>query len=278
MRLPVAPAAVAVSLIAFPAFIGAGYSVLAAVGVAGPGAAGFDPGPLIRVITAADTWRSTVWTLATAGVATAIAAMLAAMVALGARDSRLMRWLAVVPIAVPHVAAGLAALLMFSQSGFLSRLAFAVGWVSQPSDFPPLVYDRAGFSLVVAFVWKELPYLTLTAIAVVLTRHDDLHETARTLGGTTRQAFIRITWPLVWRGMAPAALAVFAFLLGQYEMPLLLAPSDPLALPLLTFERSVDPNLLRRGEAHVLSLIALAIAASIVMIHVRVRMAAGRAL
>ena len=35
-------------------------------------------------------------------------------------------------------------------------------------SFPPLVYDRAGVSLVFAFAWTELPYLTLTAMAVLL--------------------------------------------------------------------------------------------------------------
>jgi hypothetical protein len=50
-------------------------------------------------------------------------------------------------------------------------------------------------------------------------------------------------------------------------MPALLAPSDPTALSILIYERAVDPNLLRRGEAHVLGLIALAISALLVVAH-----------
>ncbi len=122
-----------------------------------------------------------------------------------------------------------------------------------------------------AFAWKEFPYLTLTALAVLLTRSGELEEVARTLGATPRQVFRRVTWPHLWRGIAPAVLAAFAFLIGHYEIPALLAPSDPLALPLLTYERSVDSNLARRGEAHVLALLALAIAAAIVLVHARWR-------
>jgi putative spermidine/putrescine transport system permease protein len=273
MRLHNAPATIAAILIAGPAAVGAAYSLLAAIGLTGPGARGFDLDPIVRVITSSDTWRGAGWSIATAGAATVIAAALAALVAVWASGDRRARLFALLPMAVPHVAAALAALLMFGQSGLFSRVGYALGLVVGPNDFPALVYDRAGFSLVVAFAWKEFPYLALTAFAVLLTRSDELHDVARTLGATARQTFFRVTWPLLWRGMAPAALAAFAFLLGQYEMPSLLAPSDPTALPLLTYERAVDPNLLRRGEAHVLSLIALAIAIGIVIVHVRLRTA-----
>lgn len=273
MRPRNAPAAAAAVLIAFPVSVGAAYSLLAAVGLLGPGARGFDLEPLVYVLTSWNTWMGAGWTVATAGVATAVASVLAAVVAVTIRGDRTARLLAVLPLAVPHVAAALAALLMFGQSGLLSRIGYAMGLVGRPDEFPALVYDRAGVSLVVAFAWKEFPYLLLTALAVLATRSDELHDVARTLGATARQTFLRVTWPLLWRGMAPAALAAFAFLIGQYEMPSLLAPSDPLALPLLTYERAVDPNLLRRGEAHALSLVALAIAAGVVVAHTRLRAA-----
>jgi putative spermidine/putrescine transport system permease protein len=168
------------------------------------------------------------------------------------------------PMAVPHVAAALAALLLFAQSGVFARLAYGLGLIDAPAGFPALVYDRTGIALIFTFVWKELPYLTLTAMAVLLTDTRELEEVARTLGATPREAFWRVTWPQLWRGTAPAIFAAFAFLIGQYEMPALLAPSDPTALPLLIYERAVDPNLTRRGEAHVLGLLALTLAAILV--------------
>jgi len=269
-----APAAVAAACVAAPVMAGAAYSTLAAVGVVGPGATGLTWTSVAGVLGASQTWRGVAWTVATAGTATVIATALAALIAVRARDSRPAQLLAVLPMSVPHVAAALAALLMFGQSGVLSRLGFAIGLVSQPADFPALVYDPSGVSLIVAYTWKELPYLTLTALAVVTTRSDRLEMVARSLGATPRQAFRRVTWPLLWRGLAPAALAAFAFLIGQYEMPALLAPSDPTALPLLTYERAVDPDLGRRAEAHVLGLLALGLTTGVVIAHARLRAAA----
>ncbi len=146
---------------------------------------------------------------------------------------------------------------------------YALGLTSTAGAFPALVYDRTGIALVLTYLWKELPYLTLTAMAVLLNDTRGLEEVARTLGATPRQAFWRVTWPQLWRGTAPATIAAFAFLVGQYEMPALLAPSDPVPLSILTFERASDPNLARRGEAHVLGLLALTIAAVLAIAHTR---------
>jgi putative spermidine/putrescine transport system permease protein len=253
--------------IASPVLIGALYSSLSALGLAGVGARGFTLDGIVRVITAADTWRAVAWTFATAGVATALALAIALALALRLRTSRIGRAAAMLPMAVPHIAAALAALLLLGQSGLLSRIAYALGVIEGPGDFPALVYDRTGAALVFTFVWKELPYLTLTAMAVLLTGTRDLEEVARTLGATPHQAFWRVTWPQLWRGTAPAVVAVLAFLVGQYEMPALLAPSDPTPLSILIFERANDPNLSRRREAHVLGLLALAIAVLLAFVH-----------
>ena len=262
-----ASSALAAMAVASPVLIGALYSTLSALGLAGVGARGFTFEGIVRVITAPDTWRAVAWTFTTAGIATAIAVAIALVLALRLRTSRIGRAAAMLPMAVPHVAAALAALLMLGQSGLLSRIAYALGLTDVPGDFPALVYDRAGAALMFTFVWKELPYLTLTAMAVLLTGTREFEEVARTLGATPSQAFWRVTWPQLWRGTAPAVVAALAFLVGQYEMPALLAPSDPTPLSILIFERASDPNLSRRGEAHVLGLLALTIASLLAIVH-----------
>ena len=259
-------AAIAVAL---PVLIGAAYSTLAALGLVGVGARGFTLDRVLAAIGSSDTWRGVVWTVATAGTATALAVGLAFVLAIRLRASRLGQAVAMLPIAVPHVVAALAALLLLAQGGLLSRVSYGLGLTGAAAEFPALVYDRTGVALVLTYLWKELPYLTVTAMAVLLSGTRELEEVARTLGATPRQAFWRVTWPQLWRGTAPAIIAAFAFLIGQYEMPALLAPSDPVPLSILTFERATDPNLARRGEAHVLGLLALSIAAVLVIAHAR---------
>ena len=254
-------------LLATPVAVGAIYSLMAATGIAGPAAAGPTVRPLLAVVADGQTWRSLAWTLSTALVATAMALGAACASALWLRARPWWLRFAALPLAVPHVAAALAALLIVGQSGWISRLCVAVGLTAAPAEFPVLVYDRAGVALILTFAWKEFPYLLLTAVAVLATDTSDLKGVARTLGASPVQTFRRITWPLLWRGIAPAVLATFAYLIGQYEVPALLAPGDPLAYPLLSYERWVDPTLARRAEAHVLGLMALAAVAVLVALH-----------
>lgn len=255
-------------LLAAPIAVGAIYSLMAATGLAGSGASGLTARPFHAVVTDSQTWRSLAWTLTTAVVATALALSIAGATALWLRARPWWLRLATLPLAVPHVAAALAVLLLVGQSGWISRLSMAFGLTTAPADFPALVYDPAGLALIITFAWKEYPYLLLTAVAVLSTDTSDLEGIARTLGASPTQTFRRVTWPLLWRGLAPAVLATFAYLIGQYEVPALLAPGDPLAYPLLAYERSVDPMLARRAEAHVLGLVALALVAVLVALHV----------
>lgn len=261
---------VAIAVLAGPVVVGGAYSLATSVGLVGAGRGGFTLATWEAVLRAGETWRSVGWTLMTAGVGTALAFVVAVAVVRGAGGSQIARQLALFPLAVPHVAGALAALLLLGQSGFLSRAAFAARWIEGPAAFPAIVYDRAGVGVTLAFAWKEFPFLLLNAIAVLDSRDRTLEETARSLGANASQAWRRVTWPLLWRGMAPAVIAVFAFLVGQYEMSVLLAPSDPLPLSMLTQERSIDPDLVRRGAAHALALIALLLTMTLVVVHAMV--------
>lgn len=262
---------VAIAIVSAPVLVGCLYSAASAFGLAGAGARGFDTARVSRVYADAETWRSVGWTLYTAGLATVIASVLALVISVRLQRSAAGRFLATLPIAVPYVATGLAALLMLSQSGLLARLAFAMGLIAQPSDFPALVYDRPGVALVLSYVWKELPFLTLTALAVLDTGGSALTDAARTLGASAKATFRRVTLPLLWRGIAPAAIAAFAYLVGQYELAVLLAPSDPLPLAVLTYERAQDADLTRRGDAHALGLLAMTLCGALVVWHERAR-------
>lgn len=265
----------AIVLVAAPVLLGCVYSAAAALGLAGAGATGFDPSRLARVLGDATTWQSVGWTVYTAGVATVIATLASLVLSVMVQRSRAGRILATLPLSVPYVATGLAALLLLSQSGLIARIAFAAGLIAQPSEFPALVYDRPGVALIAAFAWKELPFLTLTALAVLDLQGTALTDAARTLGASAGTTFRRITFPLLWRGVAPAAIAAFAYLVGQYELATVLAPSDPQPLAVLTYERSQSPDLALRGDAHALGLIAMLLCGALVYVHGRVGALSG---
>ena len=266
-RLPPAAALLA----GLPALAGIGYALAASLGLAGFGADGLTGSRIARVLGEAAVWRGVLWTVVTAAAATAVATAGAVALAVTFRGTaagdRAARLLAVIPLAVPHLVAATLFVMLLGQSGMLARLLAAAGILSGPHALPPLVYDRWGAGFVLALAWKELPFLALLAFSLLATRGTDLEETARSLGAGPRDVFRRVTWPMLWRGLLPGIIAVFAFAAGSYEAAVLLAPSDPLALPLLTWERYTDPDLDRRGDAFVLVLLSFAVAVAAVALH-----------
>jgi putative spermidine/putrescine transport system permease protein len=264
-------ALLAIAVVALPVLVGVGYSTLAAVGILGPGASGFNPSRVASVLSEPAVWRGVGWSLWVASASTLLATAGAILIAGALRGrstvDRLGRSLSVLALPVPHIVAAVLGVLILGQSGILARFAFAVGWIDSPGAMPALIYDRGGIGLILALTWKEIPFLALIAFSVLATRGEVLEETARGLGAGPLMTFRHVTFPLLWRGMLPGMVAVFAFVLGSYEAAALLAPSRPLALPLMTLERYTDVDLASRADAFVLVLIGVLLAAFAVAGH-----------
>lgn len=258
-------------LVAAPVLLGVGYAAAGALGWVGAGARGFSPDRVGRVLSEAAVWESVGWTLwiavASTVIATAAAMGVAAAFRGEGRRDRVARAAGALPLPIPHVVAAVMGLLILGQSGLLSRAAHAAGWIAAPGEMPALVYDRAGVGLIATLAWKEFAFLVVVAWGILAERGAGLEEAARTLGAGRWQTFRRVTLPVLWRGMIPAVVAVFAFVLGSYEAAALLAPSDPLPLPVLTMERYTDADLGRRGDAFVLVVLGIGLAAAAVAVH-----------
>ena len=262
-------------LVAMPVLVGVTYASAASAGLVGPGAGAPSTGRLLRVLADGQTWAGLVWSVSVASVATVIASAGAIAIAVCFRgrgkSDRVARALAAAPLPLPHLVAAALAVWVLGQSGMLARVAFALGWITTPSAMPALIYDRWGIGLVLTMAWKEMAFLSVVATALLSTRAVAAEETARTLGATGWETFRRVTFPVLWRGLMPAVVAVFIFVVGSYEAAVLLAPSAPLALPLLVAERAADPDVSRRGDAFVVTLVLLLMGIVAVVAHEWVR-------
>lgn len=254
----------AAALLGVPIVVGVGYLVAGAMGTVGDAA----PGAFGRVLRDGQVLRSMLLSLWIAIAGTALALLGALGITLcfpgSTRLDRVAHRVAALPLPVPTVAGAVAILLLLSQSGWLSRIATQVRLTTVPADFPALVTDPWAVGVIVAVVWKELPFLLLVALSLQSLRGSALVDAARTLGASPWQAARTITIPLLLRALAPSVIAVFVFVLGSLELPLVLASSSPLALPMLIQERRQALDAASHGEAYVIALLAtlLALAAA----------------
>ena len=169
-----------------------------------------------------------------------------------------------VPVLVPHVAVALFVMNLFSQSGLLARVLYALGLLEEQSAFPGLLFDPGGVGIILAYLWKEIPFVAFFTVTLMASVDENLGETARNLGATPRQAFFRVTLPMCAPAIKNAFLIILAFSFGAYELPYLLGPTVPKALPVAAYLQYLSPDLRSRPEAMAMNSVMLLISLGMV--------------
>lgn len=212
-----------------------------------------------------DVFLQSLWlTFRIAFISTALSALLAVGAALVLREvfpgSRITTFIFQIPLPVPHLVAATGMVILVTQSGLMARVGVALGWISTPSEFPVLVYDRPGVAIILTYLWKEIPFIGLVVLAVLQSVGPQYEEIAQTLGANRWQRFRYVLLPLILPGISSSSIIVFAFTFANYEIPLLLGVRFPTTLPVWAFQNYRDPDLSLRPEAMAVSIILAIIA------------------
>ena len=204
-------------------------------------------------------------TLQVAVVASVLSAALALPLAVAVHTTAgswpWLRSLLQVPIAIPHLALGLAVIHIVSASGLIARVLHSAGLLQTPAQFPELLNDRFGFSIVLVYVLKEAPFLAVLCLAVMARIDPQLYAAAATLGASRWQRLWCVTLPLVWPALAAGSLVVFAFIISAFEIPFLLGRPFPSMLGVVAQRKFMSFDVADRPEA-----IAIAIAGSAISV------------
>ncbi|WP_338471720.1 ABC transporter permease subunit [Niallia sp. XMNu-256] len=165
-----------------------------------------------------------------------------------------------IPIAVPHIVAALLVYNIVSQTGILPRILFETGLIKDQDQFPSLLYEPNGVGIIVAYIWKEIPFVALTTYTVLSNVSKKLSDVAYNLGANKKQVFFYVLLPLIMPSVLSSFIIIFAFSFGAYELPLLLGPTQPKALPVQAFIEYSNPVLQNRPYAMVYNMLITLIA------------------
>lgn len=170
-----------------------------------------------------------------------------------------MLYIVRLPILVPHTVVAVFTLAIFSQTGIIARLAYTAGMIGDYTDFPLLLYSSNYVGVIVAYLWKEIPFIAYFTMALMSSVNDTLGEAAENLGASPLRSFWHITLPLSLPAIAKATLIVFIFAFGAFDLPFLLGATTPKALPIYTYIDFIKPNLKDRPYAMAMNGITLII-------------------
>lgn len=172
-----------------------------------------------------------------------------------------------IPILVPHTVAALFIIMFFSQNGLLARILFHLGMIGSQNDFPGILYTANNAGIILAYMWKEIPFVAYFVLALMAGINSTLGEAAENLGATGLKAFFHITLPLCMPAVNKALLIIFAFSFGAYELPFLLGATLPKALPVQAYVEYVNPDLRHRAYAMAMNGVMLLITLVISLVY-----------
>lgn len=206
----------------------------------------------VAVIIDPDFLTSLGLTLYIALTSTLIAAIFSIFLALAihrwAGNNKIIHFLLQIPLAAPHLVIGISIIFLLAPSGMVARLLTSILGPEVQSSFPILVNDNFSIGIILVYIWKEIPFITLMLLAVLKNMGNELHEVGATLKATPLQRFRYITLPIIWPNLSGACCIVFAFTFGAFEIPYLLGTTYPLTLPVWAYQNYSDIDLLARPE------------------------------
>lgn len=210
-----------------------------------------------EVLISKDMLSSILFSLYIAGTssifAVIIGTLICMIIVINKKTIKIYERLVQVPIVVPHVVVAIFILNIFSKSGLLARILSALGLISGQEEFINLVYDKYGIGIILAYLWKEIPFVIYFVISIMANINDSLGEAAINLGASKWETFKKVTLPLCKNTILSGFLIIFVFALGAYEIPQLLGPTLPKALPVLSYIQYIHPNLQNRPYAMALN-------------------------
>ena len=210
-----------------------------------------------EVLISKDMLNSILFSLYIAGTssifAVIIGTLICMIIVINKKTIKIYERLVQIPIVVPHVVVAIFILNIFSKSGLLARILSALGLISSQEQFINLVYDKYGIGIILAYLWKEIPFIIYFAISIMANINDSLGEAAINLGASKWETFRKVTLPLCKNTILSGFLIIFVFALGAYEIPQLLGPTLPKALPVLSYIQYIHPNLQNRPYAMALN-------------------------
>ena len=153
------------------------------------------------------------------------------------------------PLLVPHAVVALFVVTICSQTGLLARGVTALGIITDSTEFPQLLFTDSYAGVILAYLWKEIPFVAYFVLALMSGISRTLGEAAENLGASPLKSFFQVTLPLSLPAVTKAFLIIFIFAFGGYELPLILGATVPKALPVQAYLSYMDPNLLNRPYA-----------------------------
>ena len=164
--------------------------------------------------------------------------------------------IAYLPLCIPGIVASFFGTQILSKAGFLSRVSYTLGFTNSVGQFPDLINDAWSIGIVLTFVSVVMPFLLILFLSVYeQEKVSDLIILAISLGAHASQARWKVAVPILLYKTRVLIALYFIFLLGAYEIPLILGIESPQMLSVLIVRDLKQFDLTKISEGYAIAVI-----------------------
>ena len=171
-------------------------------------------------------------------------------------EKRFLSFIIYLPLAIPGIVTGFFTFQLFSKGGFFARISHKLGWITEAAQFPDLVNDGLAIGIILSFITMIMPFFVLLFLNVYKNeRVEELSILAQSLGANAKQIVSRVFLPILLKKSWVLIVLYFIFLLGAYEVPLILGQESPQMLSVLIIQEIKQYDLDKISEGYVVAVL-----------------------
>ncbi|CAM4137493.1 ABC transporter permease [Zobellia nedashkovskayae] len=171
-------------------------------------------------------------------------------------EKRFMSFIIYLPLVIPGIVTGFFTFQLFSKGGFFARISHKLGFITEASQFPDLVNDGLAIGIIFSFITMITPFFVLLFLNVYKNeRVEELSLLAQSLGANANQITQRVFLPILIKKTWVLIMLYFIFLLGAYEVPLILGQESPQMLSVLIIQEIKQYDLDKISEGYVVAVL-----------------------
>jgi ABC-type sugar transport system permease subunit len=175
----------------------------------------------------------------------------------------ILRWLYRWPMFIPFIVVGQILRTFLAKNGMMNNTFINLGLLT-PLDAVSFLDWRG---IVIAFVWKQTPFVALLVAGAMASINRDTIEAARNLGASRLRLLLEIVVPQVAMTLTVGLILSFVTMMSVLSVPLMINAQSP---TMLTADIAFRVNSYGDyGVANALGLISLVLAASVAWIYLR---------
>lgn len=175
----------------------------------------------------------------------------------------ILRWLYRWPLFIPFIVVGQILRTFLAKNGLMNNMLMATGILTPLQTISFL--DWRG--IVIAFVWKQMPFVTLLLAGAMASLDKGTIEAARNLGASRLRILIEIVLPQVSSTLMVGLTLSVVTMMSVLSVPLMIASQSP---TMITVDMAFRINAYGDyGVANALGLISLALTGGVAWLYLR---------